>query len=55
MDDDLRELVLTKTSSDSIRKMAIEKGMTLMYDDAMEKVRLGRTTIEEALNVTQVD
>ena len=55
MDDDLRELVLTKTSSDSIRKMAIEKGMMLMYDDAMEKVRLGRTTIEEALSVTQVD
>lgn len=53
MDDDLRELVLTKISSDLIRKMAIEKGMMLMYDDAMEKVRLGRTTLEEALNVTQ--
>ncbi len=55
MDDDIRELVLTKISSDVIRKMAVEKGMMLMYEDAMEKVRLGRTTIEEALNVTQAE
>jgi type II secretory ATPase GspE/PulE/Tfp pilus assembly ATPase PilB-like protein len=55
MDDDIRELVLTRISSEAIRRMAIEKGMMLMYDDALEKVRLGRTTIEEALNVTQVN
>jgi len=55
MDDDIRELVLTKISSDAIRKIAMEKGMMLMYDDAMEKVRLGRTTLEEAFNVTQVN
>lgn len=55
IDDDIRELVLTKISSDAIRKIAMDKGMMLMYDDAMEKVRLGRTTMEEALNVTQVN
>ncbi|MCX5808704.1 MAG: ATPase, T2SS/T4P/T4SS family [Proteobacteria bacterium] len=55
LDDDIRELVLTKVSSDAIRKIAVDKGMMLMYDDAMEKVRRGYTTLEEALNVTQVD
>lgn len=53
MDDDIRELVMSRASGDMIRKAAIEKGMTLMYEDAMKKVILGVTTLEEALNVTQ--
>ncbi len=55
MDDDIRELVYAKASADEVRKRAIGKGMTLMKDDAMRKVLLGITTMEEAVNTTQID
>lgn len=55
LDDDIRELIQGKASADLVRKMAVEKGMTLMKDDALRKALLGITTLEEAINTTQVD
>ncbi|MBA4416325.1 MAG: type II secretion system protein GspE [Syntrophus sp. (in: bacteria)] len=55
MDDDIRELVYAKASSDAVRKRAVEKGMTLMKDDAVRKAIMGITTIEEAINTALVD
>jgi type IV pilus assembly protein PilB len=55
MDDELRELVVSKSSSDVIRRKGIEKGMRLLRDDAIMKALFGVTTLEEALTVAQAD
>jgi type IV pilus assembly protein PilB len=55
MDDDIRDVVVSKGSAEMIRKRGVEKGMALMRDDAMAKVLMGMTTIEEAMSVTQAD
>ena len=55
LDDELRELVVSKSSSDVIRKKGIEKGMRLLRDDAIMKALFGLTTLEEAMTVAQVD
>jgi len=53
MDDELRELIISKAPSEVLKKRAHEKGMRLMRDDAVMKVLFGTTTLEEALNVVQ--
>ncbi|MBP6942182.1 MAG: Flp pilus assembly complex ATPase component TadA [Syntrophorhabdaceae bacterium] len=53
MDDELREMVIAKATSEVIKKRAHEKGMRVMRDDAIMKVLFGLTTLEEALNVVQ--
>jgi type IV pilus assembly protein PilB len=55
MDDEIREMVMRKSPSDLIRKVAKEKGMAEMKEDALRKVSLGITSLEEALSVTQVE
>jgi general secretion pathway protein E len=55
MDDAIQELVIGKSSSDIIKKTAVETGMTVMHDDAIKKVLLGITTLEEALDVTRIE
>jgi type IV pilus assembly protein PilB len=49
--DEIRELTIKRSSSDEIRKYAIEQGMTPLRDDGLEKVKLGITSIEEVLRV----
>ncbi len=53
MDDELRELINSRTPSEVLKKKAHEKGMRVMRDDAIMKVLFGTTTLEEALNVVQ--
>jgi type II secretory ATPase GspE/PulE/Tfp pilus assembly ATPase PilB-like protein len=55
VDDTIKELVVKRVSADMIKKQAIENGMRVMYDDAMQKVLLGITTLEEALSVTRIE
>jgi type II secretory ATPase GspE/PulE/Tfp pilus assembly ATPase PilB-like protein len=55
MNDKIKELVVNRASAEVIQKQAMADGMTLMRDDAMRKVILGLTTVEEALSVTKVD
>jgi type IV pilus assembly protein PilB len=55
MDDAIKELVVVKASAEMIKKQAIANGMRVMYDDAMNKVLLGVTSLEEALSVTRID
>ncbi|MCX7966728.1 MAG: GspE/PulE family protein [Syntrophorhabdaceae bacterium] len=55
VDDDIRELVIKKASSEEIKNKALENGMTLIKDDAIRKAILGITTIEEAMTLTQLD
>ncbi|HOW54478.1 MAG TPA: ATPase, T2SS/T4P/T4SS family [Syntrophorhabdaceae bacterium] len=55
MDDELRELIISRAPSEVLKKRAHEKGMRVMRDDAIMKVLFGTTTLEEALNVVQED
>ena len=55
MDDEIRELVVDKVSTDVLKKKAIESSMREMRGDAIKKALLGVTTLEEALNITQLE
>lgn len=53
MNEDLKQLVLGRASSDAIRDMAVSGGMHLLRESGWQKVRKGITTVEEVLRVTQ--
>ena len=55
MTEPIKELVMQKTSADTIWRKAIELGMRTMQQDGLEKVRQGLTTTAEVLRVTQED
>lgn len=49
--DKIRDLILARQSSYAVREEAIQGGMKTLKDDAMEKILLGSTTLEESLRV----
>ncbi len=49
--DQIRDLILARSSSYAVKEAAIEQGMKTLRDDAMEKILLGLTTLEESLRV----
>lgn len=51
MTNHLRELVTHRVSASELAKVAAAEGMKSMYQDGMEKVRQGLTTVEEVLRV----
>ncbi len=51
--EEIRQLVLEKTSSDIIRQKATSHGMQILRECGWQKVREGITSIEEVLRVTQ--
>lgn len=53
VDDEIRQLILDRISSNIIKKKAIEKGMLTLRSDGALKVAQGVTTIEEVLRITQ--
>lgn len=53
LDEDIRHLIVSKSSSSQIKNKALEKGMTPMMNDGLRKVRLGLTTVNEILRVAQ--
>ncbi len=55
VDDDIRALILAKTDSTQIQKLAVEKGMTTLAHEGALKVLEGVTTVEEVLRVTLQD
>jgi type IV pilus assembly protein PilB len=52
-DEKIRELTLSKASSDEIRKSAYKAGMQLLHEDGEEKIKQGITTKEEVMRVTE--
>lgn len=50
--DEIRELILQNKSAQAVRKLAMDQGMTLLRQDGWDKVRAGRTSVEEVLRVT---
>lgn len=53
LSDDIKKLIVAKTSSEEIKKTALREGMRALHDDGLDKVRKGITTIEEVLRVTK--
>ena len=49
--DKIRDLVLASASSYAIKEAAVEAGMKTLRDDAMQKILLGLTSVEESLRV----
>ena len=52
VDDGIRREIMAKSSTERIKDVAIEKGMTVLRQDGWCKVREGITTIAEVLRVT---
>jgi general secretion pathway protein E len=51
--DEIKQLILKKTSSNVIRQKAIALGMATLREDGWDKVKQGITSVEEVLRVTQ--
>lgn len=51
----IKELIAEKNDSDVILQEALKEGMTTMFDDGLDKVVKGLTTIEEILRVTKIE
>ncbi|NLN76024.1 MAG: type II/IV secretion system protein [Armatimonadetes bacterium] len=49
--DRVRDLVLQKSSAHVLREAAMDSGMKTLKDDAVAKILLGQTTLEECLRV----
>lgn len=49
----IRESIIKGSDSDQIFELAIQEGMTTMFEDGFQKVIAGLTTIEEILRVTK--
>jgi type IV pilus assembly protein PilB len=55
LDDEIREMLLSKRPGSEIRKKAREKGMSFLRDSAIERVRMGITTLKEINKVTFIE
>ncbi|HJZ85186.1 MAG TPA: type II secretion system ATPase GspE [Polyangia bacterium] len=52
IDDEIRQLTLKNTESNTIKRAAVDKGMRTLRDDGAQKVLAGASTIEEVMMVT---
>lgn len=55
LNEPLKKLILTKASSDEIKRVAIKSGMKTLRFDGWEKVSRGITTPEEVMRVTPAE
>jgi len=55
MDEEIRQLVLSRESTSKIKNSAIKSGMKTLQEDGILKVINGLTTLDEVLRVTQLD
>ncbi|MFQ5780779.1 MAG: GspE/PulE family protein, partial [Nitrospiria bacterium] len=53
LDDEIRNMILSKMDSSRIKGEAVSKGMVTLREDGAKRVAAGRTTTEEVLRVTQ--
>ncbi len=53
IDDEIRELILKRSSSHIIKQLAVKKGLKTLRDDGLQRVLAGETTLEEIIRVTQ--
>ncbi|NCU16942.1 GspE/PulE family protein [Pallidibacillus pasinlerensis] len=55
IDEDIRRLILSKSSTVEIRNLARQNGLKFLVDDGLLKVKEGLTTTEEVLRVAVLD
>jgi len=55
LSDRIRELILDRRPSSEIKRLAREEGMTFLRESAVEKARLGVTTLREINKVTFIE
>jgi type II secretion system protein E len=55
LNEQIRPLVMNRSPATTIAQRAIENGMRTLRTDGWNKVKAGRTTIEEVLRVTQIE
>ena len=55
MNEPIRNLVLERAPASQIKETAIKNGMKTLFDNGMEKVIDGITTIGEVLRVTRAE
>lgn len=55
LNDDIRELIIAKSSAAVLKKAAREAGTLFLRDSAVEKVIAGTTTLREINRVTFVE
>ena len=53
-DDQLRSLILEQPSTATLRKFAVGRGMRTLMEDGLDKVALGKTTLEEVFRVVSM-
>ena len=53
LDDSIKELMVKTQDANAIRKLATEQGLISLRENALKKVLLGLTSVEEALRATQ--
>ena len=53
MTEEIRSMILERSSSRVIRKVATREGMTSLREDAQRLVREGKTTIDEVVRNTE--
>lgn len=55
LSDRIRELILDRRPTSEIKRLAREEGMTFLRESAVEKVRMGITTLKEINKVTFIE
>lgn len=55
MNEEIKDMVLHRASSDQIKKKALKLGMHTLRMDGWKKIKAGLTTIEEVIRVTEED
>ena len=55
LSDRIRELILAKKPTSEIRRAARDEGMRFLRESALDKVRLGLTTLKEINKVTFIE
>ncbi len=51
INDEIRELIMSRANAKQIKEAAIKNGMTTMLQDGIEKARMGITTVQEILRI----
>ena len=55
VDDEVRELVMTRANAAAVKQAAVDKGMSTLRDDGVRNILAGVTTVDEVLRATQED
>jgi len=55
LDEEIKKMVVSRSSVDEVRKKAISKGMITLFSNGISKAKEGITTIEDVLRATKIE